>query len=75
MKGTEKQINWATEIRANVVKTFEDAIVDCGKEVEQERTTYPGTARSQAIKDYNAYVKSHPGILAYLEIEKSQWER
>lgn len=64
-------------------KVFYDLIlsirfVDCGKdgkEVEQERTTYPGTARSQAIKDYNAYVKSHPGILAYLEIEKSQWER
>lgn len=26
-------------------------------------------------KAYRAYVKSHPGIIAYLEIEKSQWER
>lgn len=26
MKGTEKQIKWATEIRSNVIKTFESAI-------------------------------------------------
>lgn len=26
MKGTEKQIKWATEIRANLIKTFEAAI-------------------------------------------------
>lgn len=28
MIGTEKQISWATEIRANVVKTFESVIAD-----------------------------------------------
>lgn len=26
MKGTEKQVKWATEIRSNLVKTFESAI-------------------------------------------------
>lgn len=25
MKGTEKQVKWATEIRINIIKTFEDA--------------------------------------------------
>ncbi len=48
--------------------------VDTGAETETERTTYPGTLRSQALKDYAAYVKAHPGILAEKDIEKSKWE-
>ncbi len=28
MKGTEKQVKWATEIRANIVKTFQSVIAD-----------------------------------------------
>ncbi len=48
--------------------------LDTGAETETERTTYPGTMRSQALKDYAAYVKAHPGIIAEKDIEKSKWE-
>lgn len=40
-----------------------------------ERTTYPGTERRQALKDFTAYQKSHPGIIAVKDIEKARWER
>lgn len=40
-----------------------------------ERTTYPGTERRQALKDFAAYQKSHPGIIAVKDIEKARWER
>ena len=40
-----------------------------------ERTTYPGTERRQALKDFAAYQKSHPGIIAVKGIEKARWER
>lgn len=40
-----------------------------------ERTTYPGTERRQALKDFAAYQKSHPGIIAVKDIEKGKWER
>ena len=39
------------------------------------RNVYPGTDRSQAIKDFEAYQKSHPGIIAVKDIEKGKWER
>lgn len=47
-------------------------------EIEPEtikRNVYPGTGRSQAIKDFEAYRKSHPGIIAVKDIEKGKWER
>lgn len=47
-------------------------------EIEPEtikRNVYPGTGRSQAIKDFEAYQKSHPGIIAVKDIEKGKWER
>ena len=47
-------------------------------EIEPEtikRNVYPGTGRSQAIKDFEAYQKSHPGIIAVKDIEKCKWER
>jgi hypothetical protein len=40
-----------------------------------ERTTYPGTERRQALKDFAAYQKSHPGIIAVKDIEKGKWEK
>ena len=40
-----------------------------------ENTTYPGTERSKAIKDFAAYQKSHPGIVAVKNIEKGRWEK
>lgn len=48
--------------------------LDTGAETETERTTYPGVLRSQALKDFAAYVKAHPGIIAEKDIEKSKWE-
>lgn len=47
-------------------------------EIEPEtikRNVYPGNGRSQAIKDFEAYRKSHPGIIAVKDIEKGKWER
>ena len=47
-------------------------------EIEPEtikRNVYPGTGRSQAIKDFEAYQKSHPGIIAVKDIEIGKWER
>lgn len=40
-----------------------------------ESHKYPGTERRQAIKDFEAYQKSHPGIVAKKDIEKSKWEK
>ena len=39
-----------------------------------KRNVYPGTGRNQAIKDFEAYQKSHPGIIAVKNIEKGKWE-
>lgn len=39
-----------------------------------EQTKYPGTERSKALKDFAAYQKSHPGIIAVKDIEKGKWE-
>ena len=47
-------------------------------EIEPEtikRNVYPGAGRNQAIKDFEAYQKSHPGIIAVKDIEKGKWER
>lgn len=54
--------------------TISRRYVESGDEVEQERKTYKGTDRSQAIKDYKVYIKAHPGIIAELDIEKGKWE-
>ncbi len=40
-----------------------------------ESTKYPGTERKQALNDFEAYKKAHPGIIAELDIEKARWER
>lgn len=45
------------------------------KPVEIQRTNYPGTERRQALKDFAAYQKSHPGIEAVKDIEKAKWEK
>lgn len=49
--------------------------IETGVEVEESRRTYPGTERSQAIKDFQSYTKTHPGITAEMNIEKHRWER
>lgn len=43
--------------------------------VEIQRTTYTGPERRDAIKAFEAYKKSHPGIEAVLNIEKARWEK
>ena len=37
--------------------------------------TYSGAERAQAIKDYRAALKAHPGIVCELSIAKGKWER
>ena len=48
---------------------------ESGIEVEESCQTYPGTERNQALKDFQAYTKAHPGIIAEIDIAKSRWER
>lgn len=45
------------------------------KPVEIQRTTYSGPDRRDALKAFEAYKKSHPGIEAVLDIEKARWEK
>lgn len=43
-----------------------------------ERTSfvkYPGTQRHKAIADYREYVRTHPGIIASMDIKKPERER
>lgn len=40
-----------------------------------ESTTYPGTERAQAIKDYKAACKAQPGVDCAMDIQKGPWER
>ena len=49
--------------------------VNTGKEIETSSTAYNGTERHQAIKDFESYIKAHPGIIAEKNIEKSRWEK
>lgn len=46
-----------------------------GKRLEISTKIYSGKQRHEAIAAYKAYVKSHPGIVAELDIEKGRWER
>ena len=56
------------------LNTYTKNLLD-GNEVETSSTKYTGQERSKAINDYKSYVKSHPGILAEMQIEKPKWER
>lgn len=42
---------------------------------EIQRAKYPGTERRQALADFEAYKKIHPGVEAVKDIEKNKWER
>lgn len=53
-----------------VTRIFED-----GTEVTQFREEYEGRERSKALKRFDALKKSHPGIIATMDIEKGRWER
>ena len=68
----EKRFNNKVKYYLDVKKVYDTL------EIEPEtikRNVYPGTGRSQAIKDFEAYQKSHPGIIAVKDIEKGKWER
>ena len=45
------------------------------KPVEIQRTTYSGPERREAIKAFEAYKKTHPGIESEMDIAKQKWER
>ena len=49
--------------------------IDSGLDVTDRFEVYKGTERYQAISDYRDYVKSHPGILSTMQIEKAEWEK
>ena len=49
--------------------------IDSGFDVTDRYEVYKGTERHQAISDYRDYVRSHPGILATMQIEKAKWEK
>lgn len=46
--------------------------IDSDLDVTDRYKIYKGTERHQAISDYRNYVKSHPGILATMQIEKAK---
>lgn len=49
--------------------------IDFDQDVIIKTDTYPGKERHTAINAYNSYVKSHPGIIASMDIDKSKWEK
>ena len=61
----DKKVTYTIQL----LKVFQD-----GHEEVEEKTTYPGTERRQALKDYEAMKKSRPGIETKVDIEKARWE-
>lgn len=56
--------------------TVEKVFVDGGIDpLLIESTKYTGTERAQAIKDYRAALKAHPGVACEMDIAKGKWER
>lgn len=55
--------------------TYYTHYIDSDLDVTNRYEVYKGTERHQAISDYRDYVKSHPGILATMQIEKAKWEK
>ena len=46
-----------------------------GTEHIKQISSHPGKERKQAISEYNAYCKSHPGLPHRMDIEKAKWEK
>lgn len=53
-----------------LVREYQD-----GHEEAEESTTYPGTQRREAMKEFDRLKKSRPGIACNVDIEKRGWER
>lgn len=66
----EKAWKGAVTYYLRLLRVYED-----GHEEIEQRAEYPGTARHKAIKDYQAALKTRPGIDAVMNIEKGRWER
>ena len=49
--------------------------LETGKDLQVESKEYSGKQRHEAIKAFNDYVKSHPGIINEMDIAKREWER
>lgn len=45
-----------------------------GTKTDELTETYPGTERRKALARYAELQKTHPGIAAEMDIEKSRWE-
>ena len=46
-----------------------------GTEHTEQISSHPGKERKQAISEYNAYCKAHPGLPHRMDIEKAKWEK
>ena len=53
-----------------LVREYQD-----GHEEAEESTTYPGTQRREAMKEFDRLKKSRPGIACNVDIEKRPWEK
>lgn len=53
-----------------LVRVYED-----GHEEDEEKTTYAGTERRKALKEYETMKKARPGISCLLDLEKRIWEK
>lgn len=49
--------------------------VDCTEPEILDQKKYPGSERHAALKAFSDYQKTHPGIVAIKDIQKSAWER
>lgn len=54
------------------LQTFRRNINDSHEVIDTSKT-YPGTERAKAISDYKQYLKTHPGIIAEMDIAKRKW--
>lgn len=46
-----------------------------GTQHSEQISSHPGKERKQAISEYNAYCKAHPGLPHRMDIEKAKWEK
>lgn len=68
----EKRYNDKVFYFLTTEKVFDDPTLDS---LQTDSKKYIGTDRAQAIKDYRAALKSHPGVDCEINIAKSKWER
>lgn len=67
-----REVNWSDNKKYYWIEWFK-RYTDTGKEVRTDFTKYDGKQRHQAIKDFDDYVKTHPGIVSEKNIEKGRY--